>query len=98
MFISQTSTHRLLDLLASTNLYFVYREAEAKHVFGGDPEHPAVKYLYNNTQEFYVGGKVEAVNRLNHYDYVALRCRLDIISFSNMLTGQRHTCGASTTL
>jgi sulfate adenylyltransferase len=51
---------------------------EAKQVFGGDEEHPAVKYLYNTAQEFYVGGKIDAVNRLEHYDYVALRCTVII--------------------
>jgi sulfate adenylyltransferase len=51
------------------------REKEAKEVFGGDAEHPAVKYLYNTANEFYVGGKVDAINRLEHYDYVALRCQ-----------------------
>ena len=44
-------------------------------MFGGDPEHPAIVYLNTKTEEFYVGGKVEAVNKLNHYDYVGLRCR-----------------------
>ena len=51
-----------------------FREKEAKLVFGGDPEHPAVKYLNTKVEEFYIGGKIEAVNKLNHYDYVALRC------------------------
>ena len=51
----------------------VARTKEAKEVFGGDPEHPAVKYLASSTQDFYVGGKLDAINRLNHYDYVALR-------------------------
>jgi sulfate adenylyltransferase len=51
------------------------REKEAKEVFGGDEEHPAVKYLYNTAQEYYVGGKLDAINRLEHYDYVALRCK-----------------------
>lgn len=50
------------------------REKEAKEVFGGDPEHPAVKYLFNTAKEFYVGGKLEAIDRLEHYDYVGLRC------------------------
>jgi sulfate adenylyltransferase len=50
------------------------REKEAKEVFGGDPEHPAVKYLFNTAKEFYVGGKLEAIDRLMHYDYVGLRC------------------------
>jgi len=45
-------------------------------VFGGDEEHPAVKYLYNTAREYYVGGKLDAINRLEHYDYVALRCEL----------------------
>lgn len=53
----------------------VYRAKEAKHVFGGDVDHPSVKYLNNVTQEFYIGGKIQAVNKLNHYDYVASRCK-----------------------
>jgi len=52
------------------------RKKEAKEVFGGDEEHPAVKYLYNTAREYYVGGKLDAINRLEHYDYVALRCEL----------------------
>lgn len=51
------------------------RVLEAKEVFGGDEEHPAVSYLYNTAREFYVGGKVEAINRLQHYDFVDLRCK-----------------------
>ena len=42
-------------------------------MFGGDPEHPAVKYLYHTAGAYYVGGKVQAINKLIHYDYVALR-------------------------
>ena len=53
------------------------RVLEAKEVFGSDDEaHPAVKYLFRTAAEFYVGGKVEAVNRLQHYDFVDLRCKL----------------------
>ena len=52
----------------------ICRKKEAKEVFGGDEEHPAVKYLFNTAQDYYVGGKLDAVNRLEHYDYVALRC------------------------
>jgi sulfate adenylyltransferase len=50
------------------------RALEAKEVFGGDEEHPAVQYLYKTAKDFYVGGKLEAVNRLQHYDFVELRC------------------------
>jgi sulfate adenylyltransferase len=42
-------------------------------VFGGDEEHPAVKYLYSTVHEYYVGGKVDAINRSCHYDHGALR-------------------------
>jgi len=57
-----------------------FRLREAKEVFGGDEEHPAIKYLLNAAQEFYVGGKIEAIDRLMHYDYVALRCMLSTSS------------------
>jgi sulfate adenylyltransferase len=43
-------------------------------VFGGDEEHPAVKYLFETAREYYVGGTLEALNRLQHYDFVDLRC------------------------
>lgn len=41
---------------------------------GGDEEHPAIRYLFTTAREYYVGGKIDAINRLNHYDYVGLRC------------------------
>lgn len=53
----------------------IYRVLEATEVFGdNDQAHPAVKYLFNTAGEFYVGGKLEAVSRLQHYDFVDLRC------------------------
>ncbi|EXJ82012.1 sulfate adenylyltransferase [Capronia coronata CBS 617.96] len=64
---------RNLAILTVDDVYRPDKQKEAQEVFGGDPEHPAIKYLMESTAEFYIGGKVEAVNRLNHYDYVALR-------------------------
>ncbi|MCJ1431455.1 Sulfate adenylyltransferase [Xylographa pallens] len=64
---------RNLAILTVDDVYKPDKVKEAKEVFGGDPEHPAVKYLQETVQEYYVGGKVEAINKLNHYDYVALR-------------------------
>ncbi|KAK6353388.1 Sulfate adenylyltransferase [Orbilia brochopaga] len=64
---------RNLAIITVDDIYQPDKELEAKEVFGGDPEHPAIRYLHNTAQEFYVGGKLEAINRLNHYDYVALR-------------------------
>jgi sulfate adenylyltransferase len=42
-------------------------------VFGGDPDHPAITFLHNTVKEYYIGGKLDAIDRLMHYDYVALR-------------------------
>ncbi|KAI4175089.1 MAG: hypothetical protein LQ343_001850 [Gyalolechia ehrenbergii] len=64
---------RNLAILTVDDIYKPDKAKEAKEVFGGDEEHPAIKYLFNTAGEYYVGGKVEAINRLNHYDYVALR-------------------------
>lgn len=44
-------------------------------VFGADDRaHPAVTYLHDSVQEFYVGGSVQAIAAPQHFDYVALRC------------------------
>jgi sulfate adenylyltransferase len=64
---------RNLAILTVDDVYRPDKKKEAQEVFGGDPEHPAIKYLMQSTKEFYIGGKIEAVNKLNHYDYVALR-------------------------
>ncbi|KAI4207406.1 MAG: hypothetical protein LQ348_000592 [Seirophora lacunosa] len=64
---------RNLAIITIDDIYQPNKQREAKEVFGGDEDHPAIKYLFQTAQEYYIGGKVEAVTRLNHYDYVALR-------------------------
>ncbi|KAI1417160.1 putative sulfate adenylyltransferase [Hypoxylon sp. FL1857] len=65
---------RNLAILTVDDIYKPDKVLEAKEVFGSDDEaHPAVKYLFKTAADFYVGGKVEAVNRLQHYDFVDLR-------------------------
>lgn len=64
---------RNLAILTVDDVYKPDKQKEAKEVFGGDPEHPAIRYLMNSTKEYYIGGKIDAVNKLSHYDYVALR-------------------------
>lgn len=61
--------------MVPTTILISSRVKEAKEVFGGDEEHPAIKYLYNTAKEYYVGGKIDAIDRLMHYDYVDLRCK-----------------------
>ncbi|KAI9885380.1 MAG: Sulfate adenylyltransferase [Watsoniomyces obsoletus] len=64
---------RNLAIIQVEDVYQPDKAKEAQSVFGGDEEHPAVKYLNEKTNDFYIGGKLDAVNRLNHYDYVELR-------------------------
>lgn len=50
------------------------REAEARAVFGtADPAHPGVAYLLQQANPWYVGGRLEGVQPVGHYDYRLLR-------------------------
>ncbi|KAJ9641349.1 Sulfate adenylyltransferase [Coniosporium apollinis] len=64
---------RNLAILTVEDIYQPDKQKEAKEVFGGDEEHPAVRYLFNTVNDYYVGGNLEAIDRLMHYDYVGLR-------------------------
>ncbi|BFZ58675.1 Sulfate adenylyltransferase [Savitreella phatthalungensis] len=62
-----------IAILTVDDVYQADKVNEAVKVFGADDVlHPAVKYLHNSAA-YYVGGKVEAVNKPQHYDYVGLR-------------------------
>ncbi|KAL5598329.1 hypothetical protein BROUX41_003612 [Berkeleyomyces rouxiae] len=63
-----------LAILTIEDVYKPDKVNEAIKVFGSDDDtHPGVKHLFDVAQEFYIGGKVEAVNRLAHYDFLDLR-------------------------
>ncbi|KAK5998910.1 Sulfate adenylyltransferase [Cladobotryum mycophilum] len=65
---------RNLAILTVEDIYQPDKVLEAKEVFGSDDDtHPGVKYLFSTAKDFYVGGKLEAVNRLEHYDFLDLR-------------------------
>jgi len=64
---------RNLAILTVDDVYRPDKQKEAQKVFGGDEEHPAIRYLFNKAKEYYVGGRIEAIDRLMHYDYVDLR-------------------------
>ncbi|KAH7358599.1 sulfate adenylyltransferase [Plectosphaerella cucumerina] len=65
---------RALAILTVEDVYRPDKVTEAIEVFGSDDDtHPGIKYLFNTAQEFYVGGKLEAIQRLNHYDFLDLR-------------------------
>lgn len=64
-----------LAILTVEDVYRPDKVNEAKNVFGSDDDtHPGIKHLFSVAKEFYVGGKLEAINRLQHYDFLDLRC------------------------
>ncbi|SCU91462.1 LADA_0F10110g1_1 [Lachancea dasiensis] len=60
-------------ILTVTDVYKPDKKVEAKQAFRGDPEHPAVSYLYNTAGDYYVGGEIQAIQLPVHYDYPGLR-------------------------
>ncbi|KAG8882704.1 Sulfate adenylyltransferase [Tulasnella sp. 331] len=63
-----------LAIISVEDIYKFDKVKEANLAFGADdPAHPAVAYLRNHVKDLYIGGKVQAVQPLVHYDYVALR-------------------------
>ncbi|KIE00509.1 Sulfate adenylyltransferase, partial [Metarhizium majus ARSEF 297] len=61
-------------ILTVEDVYRPDKVKEAKEVFGSDDDtHPGIKHLFSVAKDFYVGGKLEAVARLEHYDFLDLR-------------------------
>lgn len=55
---------------------------EAIKVLGADdPAHPSVAYLRKKVKEYYVGGNVSAIQPPAYFDYVPLRCELQVCQF-----------------
>ena len=64
----------MLAVLTVEDVWQPDLKAEATKGFGTtSEEHPAVAHLMNNTNEWYVGGTIEGVQRPRHYDFVQLR-------------------------
>ncbi|KAG7792728.1 hypothetical protein KL910_000968 [Ogataea haglerorum] len=62
-----------LAILTVGDIYTPDKQLEAKQVFRGDPEHPAVRYLFDVAGEVYIGGALQAISAPKHYDYTELR-------------------------
>ncbi|KAI0066138.1 ATP-sulfurylase [Artomyces pyxidatus] len=63
-----------LAILTVDDIYQPNRVKEAVAVFGADdPAHPSVNYLRTRVKEYYVGGKVAAIQAPTYFDYVPLR-------------------------
>jgi sulfate adenylyltransferase len=67
---------------------------ESIEVFGADdPAHPSVAYLRSRVQDFYIGGKVQAIKLPTHFDYAALRCKffISLTLFVKVNISSRYT-------
>ena len=62
-----------LAIITIADIYQPNKEEEAKKVFRGDPEHPAIKYLMETAGDFYIGGDLDAISLPRHYDYTEFR-------------------------
>lgn len=62
-----------LAIITVEDVWQPNKDVEAQKVFRGDPEHPAIKYLNEYVKDTYIGGKLEAIQRITHYDYAAIR-------------------------
>ncbi len=55
------------------NVWQVDRVKEAKAVFGTtDRQHPGVKYLYDNTEDYYVSGELVPEHLLEHSEFLGI--------------------------
>ncbi len=62
-----------LAIITIADIYQPNKEEEAKKVFRGDPEHPAIKYLMETAGDYYIGGDLDAISLPRHYDYTEFR-------------------------
>jgi sulfate adenylyltransferase len=64
----------VIAVISIEDIWRIDKAAEAQFVFGStDDKHPGVKYLNNNTNEFYIGGGVIGLQLPVHYDYIKHR-------------------------
>ena len=64
----------LLAVMHIEDIWPVERDREAEMVYGtGNREHPGVNYLYTILQDFYIGGKIEALSLPLHFDFKRYR-------------------------
>ncbi len=65
----------LLAILTVSDIWQPDKTEEAQHVYGTtDPSrHPGVRALYDQVNEWYVGGTIEGISLPIHYDFLQLR-------------------------
>ena len=64
----------LLGIMDIEDIWPLDMEKEALAIYGTqDNSHPGVDYLYNKSEKFYIGGKIQALNLPIHPDFKQIR-------------------------
>merc|ERR1719208_254319 len=62
-----------LAVMKVNDMWSPDKKAEADKCWGGDPEHPAIAYLNNQTHNTYIGGPLTGLGLPPHYEYQEYR-------------------------
>ena len=64
----------MLAVLHVDDIWKADKQKEAESIFGTvDASHPGVAYLFNEAGDYYIGGRVEAIQLPTHYDFETIR-------------------------
>ncbi len=64
----------LLAILHIADIWPVDKDKESLRVYGTtDLSHPGVSYVFNTIKEYYIGGKLEVISQVLHFDFKQLR-------------------------
>lgn len=65
---------QIVAIMTIESIWQPDKSLEAKLVFGKDDEaHPGVSYLHHIAHDYYIGGKLEGLVPVKHYDYAQYR-------------------------
>ena len=86
-----------LGMMQVEDIWPVKHEDEAIKVFGTkDPTHPGVNYLLNNTNEYYIGGKLEVISLPIHSDFKQIRLTPQEVKSTYQKLGWKRIVGFHT--
>lgn len=69
-----TAEHKIIATLEISDIYRPDKTQEALAVYKTtNTRHPGVDYLFHETHEYYVGGKIHKVADVPHYDFLEFR-------------------------
>ncbi|QTA91301.1 bifunctional sulfate adenylyltransferase/adenylylsulfate kinase [Desulfonema magnum] len=87
----------LLAVMHIEDIWQIDREKEASQVYGTlDPTHPGVKYLFNTSGDYYIGGALEVISPPLHFDFQQIRMSPEEIRNTYKKLGWHRVVGFQT--